>query len=72
MRTKQSKQDWRSKSLGVGGLGCLTLRNVQYLIVNPLMPHLSDHCHLSFALKANLFSFDPPGGSILIEHKRLF
>ena len=36
------------------------------------MPHLSDHCHLSFALKANLFSFDPPGGSILIEHKRLF
>ena len=36
------------------------------------MPHLSDHCHLSFALKANLFSSNPPGGFILIEHKRLF
>ena len=22
------------------------LRNVQYLIVNPSMPHLSEHCHL--------------------------
>ena len=34
------------------------LRNVQYLIVNPLMPHLSDHCHLSFAIKANFVNRD--------------
>ena len=74
MRTKQSKQDWRSKSLGVGGTRLSDPREctIPHRYVNPLMPHLSDHCHLSFALKANLFSFDPPGGSILIEHKRLF
>ena len=25
------------------------LQNVRYLIVNPLMPHLSDHCHVTYA-----------------------
>ena len=34
------------------------LRKVQYLIVNSLMPHLSDHCHLSFAIKANFINRD--------------
>ena len=31
---------------------------VQYLIVNPLMPHLWEHCHLSFAIKAHFVDRD--------------
>ena len=30
------------------------LRNVRYLIVNPLKPHFSDHCRISYAIKTNL------------------
>ena len=51
------------------------LRNVQYLIVNPLIPHLSDHCHLSFAIKANFVNRDSLETSaelILTEYNRLF
>ena len=51
------------------------LRKVQYLIVNPLMPHLSDHCHLSFAIKANLIdrdSFETSAELTLTENNRLF
>ena len=50
------------------------LRNVQYLIVNPLMPHLSDHCHLSFAIKASIINRDSLESSaelILTEYNRL-
>ena len=51
------------------------LKNVQYLIVNPLMPHLSDHSHLSFAIKANFINRDSLETSaelILTEYNRLF
>ena len=51
------------------------LRKVQYLIVNPLMPHLSDHCHLSFAIKANLIdrdSLETSAELTLTEYNRLF
>ena len=51
------------------------LRNVRYLIVNPLMPHLSNHCHLSFAIKANFVnrdSFETSAELILAEYNRLF
>ena len=51
------------------------LRNVQYLIVNPSMPHLSDHCHLSFAIKANFVnrdSFETSAELILTEYNGLF
>ena len=41
------------------------LRNVQNLIVNPLMPHLSDHCHLSFR-----DSFETSGELILTKYDR--
>ena len=40
-----------------------------------LMPHLSEHCHLSFAIKANFVSqdsFETSGELILTEYKRLF
>ena len=50
------------------------LRNVQYLIVNPLKPHLSDHCHISYAIKANPARSDSIGSSSscnLTEHNRL-
>ena len=50
------------------------LRNVQYLIVNPLKPHLSDHCHISYAIKANPARSDFMGSSSsckLTEHNRL-
>ena len=50
-------------------------RNVRYLIVYPLMPYLSDHCHLSFAIKANFFnrdSFETSAELILTEYSRLF
>ena len=50
------------------------LRNVQYLIVNPLKPHLSDHCHISYAIKANPARSDSTGLSSsckLTEHNRL-
>ena len=30
------------------------LQNGRYLIVNPLMPHLLDHCHVTYAIKAIL------------------
>ena len=51
------------------------LRKVQYLIVNPLMPHLSDHCNLSFATKANFIDQDSLETSTeltLTEYNRLF
>ena len=51
------------------------LSKVQYLIINPLMPHLSDHCHLSFAIKVNFINRDSLETSaelILIEYNRLF
>ena len=51
------------------------LRKVQYLIVNSLMPHLSDHCHLSFAIKANFINRDYLETSAeltLTEYNRLF
>ena len=51
------------------------LRNVRNLIVNSLMPHLSDHCHLSFAIKANFVnrdSFERSAELILTEYNRLF
>ena len=51
------------------------LMNVQYFIVNSLMPHLSDHCHLSFAIKANFAhrdSFETSAELILTEYNRLF
>ena len=51
------------------------LRNVRYLIVNRLMPHLSDHCHLSFAIKANFVNrnfFETSAELILTEYNRLF
>ena len=50
-------------------------RNVRYLIVNPLMPNLSNHCHLSFAIKANFVnrdSFETSAELILTEYNRLF
>ena len=50
-------------------------RNVQCLIVNPLKPHLSDHCHISYALKANPTRLDSIGSSSsckLTEHNRLW
>ena len=50
------------------------LRNVRYLIVNPLKPHLSDHCHISYAIKSNLDrsgSLDTSPSCNLTEHKRL-
>ena len=51
------------------------LRNVWYLIVNSLMLHLSDHCHISFAIKGNFVnwdSFETSAELILIEYNRLF
>ena len=48
---------------------------MQHLIVNPLMPHLSDHCHLSFAIKANFVNRDSLETSaelIVTEYNRLF
>ena len=51
------------------------LRNVRYLIVNKLMPHLSDHCHLSLAIKAtfvNRDSFERSAELILTEYNKLF
>ena len=39
------------------------------------MPHLSDHCHLSFAIKANFVnrdSFETSAELILAEYNRLF
>ena len=51
------------------------LRNVRYLIVKSIMPHLSDHCHLSFAIKANFLnrdSFETSAELILTEYRRLF
>ena len=39
------------------------------------MPHLSDHCHLSFAIKANFVhrdSFEKSAELILTEYNRLF
>ena len=39
------------------------------------MPHLSDHCHLSFAIKANFInrdSLEPSAELILTEYNRLF
>ena len=51
------------------------LRNVRYLIVNPLKPHFSDHCHISYAIKANLVRSDSLGSSAsckLTEHNRLW
>ena len=50
------------------------LRNVQYLIVNPLKPYLSDHWHISYAIKANPARSDTIGSSSsynLTEHNRL-
>ena len=50
-------------------------RNVRYLIVNPLMPNLSNHCHLSFAIKANFVnrdSFETLADFILTENNRFF
>ena len=61
--------------LGTVYLSPPNYRNVQYLIVNPLMPHLSDHCHLSFAIKANFINRDSLESSaelILTEYNRLF
>ena len=46
-----------------------------YLIVNPLIPHLLDHCHLSFAIKANFinrYSLETSAELILTEYNRLF
>ena len=51
------------------------LRNVRYLIVKSIMPHLSDHCHLSFAIKANFVNrnfFETSAELILTEYNRLF
>ena len=51
------------------------LRNVQYLIVNPLKPHLSDHCHISYAIKASPARSDStglPSSCKLTEHNRLW
>ena len=49
---------------------------MQYVIVNSLMPHLSEHCsHLSFGIKANFVShdsFETSAELILTEYKRLF
>ena len=39
------------------------------------MPHLSDHCHLSFAIKANFVNrnvFETSAELILTEYNRLF
>ena len=50
-------------------------RNVQCLIVNPLKPDLSDHCHISYAIKANPTRLDSIGSSSsckLTEHNRLW
>ena len=51
------------------------LQNVRYLIVNPLMPHLSDHCHVTYAIKATLagspVSSSCSNGCTLSEHNRL-
>ena len=52
-----------------------TWKNVRYLIVNPLMPHLSDHCHVTYAIKAILagspVSSSCWNGCTLSEHNRL-
>ena len=52
-----------------------TWKNVRYLIVNPLMPHLSDHCHATYAIKAILagspVSSSCSNGCTLSEHNRL-
>ena len=51
------------------------LRNLRYLIVNPLMPHLSNHCHLSFAIKANFVnrdSFETSADFTLTKNNRFF
>ena len=51
------------------------LRNVRYLIANPLMPHLSNHCHLSFAIKANFVnrdSFETSADFTLTKNNRFF
>ena len=48
---------------------------MRYLIVYPLTPYLSDHCRLSFAIKANFFnrdSFETSAELILTEYSRLF
>ena len=51
------------------------LQNVRYLIVNPLMPHLLDHCHVTYAIKAILtgspVSSSCSNGCTLSEHNRL-
>ena len=47
----------------------------KYLIVNPLMPHLSNHCHVTYAIKAILagspVSSSCSNGCNLSEHNRL-
>ena len=51
------------------------LWNVPYLIVNPLMPNLSNHCHLSFAIKANFVnrdSFETSADFTLTKNNRFF
>ena len=51
------------------------LQNVRYLIVNPLMPPLSDHCHVTYVIKATLagspVSSSCSNGCTLSEHNRL-
>ena len=51
------------------------LQNMRYFIVNPLMPHLSDHCHVTYAIKATLtgspVSSSCSNGCTLSEHYRL-
>ena len=51
------------------------LQNVRYSIVNPLMPHLPDHCHVTYAIKAILagspVSSSCSNGCNLSEHNRL-
>ena len=45
------------------------------LLLNALMPHLSNHCHLSFAIKANFVNrnfFETSAELILTEYNRLF
>ena len=53
------------------------LRNLYYLIANPLEPHPSDHWngHISCAIRANLARPDTIGSSAgcnLTEHNRLW
>ena len=50
------------------------VRNVQYLIINPLKPHIPDHCHISYAIKGNPARPDSIGSSSsckLAEYNRL-